>query len=86
MGRDSQLHFELIGKVIGARVAQGAPRISHLLFADDIHIFGEVTTLGASNLLEVYANCLGQLVTFAKSSMFLVQMWIIITERMWVAF
>lgn len=64
---------ELCGKVKGMRVLRGTPRILHLLFADDSLIFGEVTALGASNLMGIlddYARCSGQVISFEKSKVF----------------
>lgn len=61
------------GLIKGAKVAKEAPRVSHLLFADDSLIFEDATVMGASNVLQVlqsYATCSGQLVNFAKSSIF----------------
>lgn len=62
---------EIDGTIRGVRVVRGAPRVNHLLFANYSLIFGDVTTLRASNALQIlqsYANCFGQLVNFNKSS------------------
>lgn len=56
-----------------ARVARGTPHISHFLFSDDTLIFGKATHVGATNLIEVlrlYASSSGQLINFAKYSVF----------------
>ncbi|KAA3477353.1 reverse transcriptase [Gossypium australe] len=63
----------LNGQIRGGRVVQVAPQITHLLLADDNLIFGEATTMGADMLkriLQQYARCSGQLINFAKSSVF----------------
>ncbi|KAA3488442.1 reverse transcriptase [Gossypium australe] len=57
----------------GTREVRGAPRVTHLLFADGSLIFGDATAMGTSNVLKVlqlYAKCSGQLVNFEKSSVF----------------
>ncbi|KAH1096573.1 hypothetical protein J1N35_013494 [Gossypium stocksii] len=40
------------GTIKGARVVGGALRVTHLLFVDDNLIFGDATTMGASNILK----------------------------------
>ncbi|MBA0576566.1 hypothetical protein Golob_025388 [Gossypium lobatum] len=40
------------GAIKGARVVRGASRVIHLLFMDDNLIFGDVTAMGASNVLK----------------------------------
>lgn len=56
------------------RVADGAPRISHMFFVDDSYIFGRATPQEADNLLnllETYEKASGQKVNIEKSSIFL---------------
>ncbi|GMI81726.1 hypothetical protein HRI_001841900 [Hibiscus trionum] len=61
------------GSLQGARIARGAPLVTHLLFADDSIIFGEASSSAATNLkniLHTYSQCSGQLINFEKSSLF----------------
>ncbi|XP_012483050.1 uncharacterized protein LOC105797658 [Gossypium raimondii] len=61
------------GAIKGARVVRGAPRVTHLLFADNRLIFGYATAMRALNVLKVlqsYTKCSGQLVNFEKSRVF----------------
>uniref|UniRef100_A0A803QCP1 Reverse transcriptase domain-containing protein n=1 Tax=Cannabis sativa TaxID=3483 RepID=A0A803QCP1_CANSA len=57
----------------GCRVANGAPLVSHILFADDSFLYCKATNEEVSyiiNLLESFAKALGQWVNFAKSTVF----------------
>ncbi|XP_031091127.1 uncharacterized protein LOC115996126 [Ipomoea triloba] len=61
------------GLLHGIQVARGAPKISHLLFADNSFLFckatiPEIHTL--KTILDDYANASGQLINFNKSSIF----------------
>lgn len=61
------------GAIKGARVVRGAPRVTHLLFADDSLIFGYTMEMEASSVLKVfqsYTKCSSQLVNFEKSRVF----------------
>ncbi|XP_012487816.1 uncharacterized protein LOC105801014 [Gossypium raimondii] len=61
------------GTIKGTRVVKGTSRVTHLLFTDDSLISGNVTAIGASNVLKVlqsYAKCSCQLVNFEKSRVF----------------
>ncbi|KAL0378826.1 UNVERIFIED_CONTAM: hypothetical protein Sradi_3188100 [Sesamum radiatum] len=55
----------------GIEVSRGAPRISHLLFADDTIIFGKATEeamLTLVRVLDIYAAASGQEINLEKSS------------------
>lgn len=57
----------------GCKIAQGAPVISHMLFADDSYIFCRATVEEASRVLEIlrtFENAAGQKVNLDKSSVF----------------
>ena len=57
----------------GIQVAQSAPSVNHLLFADDNLLFFKASREGAeevSNLLDVYCNASSQRVNRDKSSIF----------------
>ncbi|KAL0444623.1 UNVERIFIED_CONTAM: putative mitochondrial protein [Sesamum latifolium] len=63
---------ELSGRIMGVAVARGAPRISHLLFADDSLIFGKATTGEAQcirEILERYERVSGQQINLQKSEL-----------------
>ncbi|XP_045797508.1 uncharacterized protein LOC123891638 [Trifolium pratense] len=56
----------------GVKISQGAPEISHLLFADDSLIFCRATSKEVSTIHEIiqaYQKASGQLVNLAKSEM-----------------
>ncbi|KAK5772714.1 hypothetical protein PVK06_049008 [Gossypium arboreum] len=60
-------------KMVGVKVCQSAPPISHLMFADDCILFGEVSDRGIQvirDILREYESCSGQCVNFEKSSAF----------------
>uniref|UniRef100_A0A803PVR0 Reverse transcriptase domain-containing protein n=1 Tax=Cannabis sativa TaxID=3483 RepID=A0A803PVR0_CANSA len=66
-------HFEHTGRIKGCRVANGAPVISHMLFADDSYLYCRANSREASNvisLLQVFEQASGQVVNFDKSSLF----------------
>uniref|UniRef100_A0A803NUT6 Reverse transcriptase domain-containing protein n=1 Tax=Cannabis sativa TaxID=3483 RepID=A0A803NUT6_CANSA len=66
-------HYEERKFLHGCRVANGAPIVSHLLFADDSFLYCKATDREVSNvqrMLEVFANASGQRVNFEKSSVF----------------
>ncbi|KAM6547177.1 hypothetical protein CsatB_018853 [Cannabis sativa] len=65
--------FESAGYIRGCRVANGAPVISHMLFADDSYIYCRANEREASNvirLLKMFEEASGQIVNFNKSSIF----------------
>ncbi|GMI97498.1 hypothetical protein HRI_003419100 [Hibiscus trionum] len=66
-------HSSSIDNIIGIRITRGAPLISHLFFADDTFIFCEASTRGAikiTDILQIYARCLEQVINMEKSSIF----------------
>ncbi|KAM6570416.1 hypothetical protein CsatB_018401 [Cannabis sativa] len=65
--------FERNGELKGCKVANGAPTISHMLFADDSYIYCRATEEEAQNvlrLLNLFEAASGQRVNYAKSSIF----------------
>uniref|UniRef100_A0A803PRW0 Reverse transcriptase domain-containing protein n=1 Tax=Cannabis sativa TaxID=3483 RepID=A0A803PRW0_CANSA len=65
--------YEQRGWIHGCKVANGAPRISHMLFADDSYLYCKATEDEASRIKEVlhkFENASGQQVNFTKSSIF----------------
>ncbi|KAL0404334.1 UNVERIFIED_CONTAM: hypothetical protein Sradi_2074200 [Sesamum radiatum] len=59
------------GAVPGVAVCRGAPKISHLLFADDIMVFCPATLVTVQNvrhLLDIYKMASGQEINLHKSS------------------
>lgn len=53
-------------------VARGAPKVTHLLFADDSFVFFRADSKESQtckNILDVYASATGQLVNLDKSSL-----------------
>lgn len=59
-----------MGLIHGCRIARGAPRVSHLLFADDCYVFFKATQTEASNMrsiLNKYEMLSGKLVNYNKS-------------------
>ncbi|KAK8928576.1 hypothetical protein KSP39_PZI017944 [Platanthera zijinensis] len=63
---------ELNGRILGIAVAPSAPRISHLLFADDTLIFYGANRSEAeavSHILGTFAAASGLIINFSKSSL-----------------
>lgn len=63
---------ELQGNLHGVKIARQAPRISHLLFADDSYIFFKANQSQSSTcklILDLYTAATGQTVNFDKSSL-----------------
>uniref|UniRef100_A0A803P2Y2 Reverse transcriptase domain-containing protein n=1 Tax=Cannabis sativa TaxID=3483 RepID=A0A803P2Y2_CANSA len=57
----------------GCKVANGAPVVSHMLFADDCFLYCKATEREVTNvqqMLQIFANASGQRVNFGKSSAF----------------
>jgi hypothetical protein len=67
------LHEEEVGGIDGVRLCRNAPSVSHLLFAGDSLILMKAETNNATSLqhvLDTYCANSGQLVSFAKSSVY----------------
>ncbi|KAM6583826.1 hypothetical protein CsatB_010828 [Cannabis sativa] len=65
--------YERNGWIHGCKVANGAPRISHMLFADDSYLYCKATLQEAQRIQELlhkFESASGQQVNFAKSSIF----------------
>ncbi|XP_060974717.1 uncharacterized protein LOC115696753 [Cannabis sativa] len=65
--------FESAGYIRECRVANGAPVISHMLFADDSYIYCRANEREASNVIrlsKMFEEASGQIVNFNKSSIF----------------
>jgi hypothetical protein len=61
------------GEMSGVQVAPSAPRVNHLLFADDCILFGKAAVLDVTKMKEVlekYCNASGQRINKDKSSSF----------------
>lgn len=61
------------GLLKSEKTSKRGPKISHLLFADDCILLGEVTIRGATilkGILKDYESCSGQCVNFNKSTIF----------------
>ncbi|XP_060972193.1 uncharacterized protein LOC133038153 [Cannabis sativa] len=66
-------HYEVTHQIKGIRVANGAPFISHMLFADDSYVFcraNENDSTKVLTLLKDFERASGQMVNFSKSSVF----------------
>ncbi|WCJ39585.1 RNA-directed DNA polymerase (reverse transcriptase) [Euphorbia peplus] len=70
----SKIRKAEVGQLLhGVRVCQGAPRVSHLFFADDSLIFRKATldeVITIQNILARYEVASGQMVNFVKSEIF----------------
>ena len=61
------------GKIHGASICRGAPKVSNLLFADDSLLFCKATQNEVEvifGMLQAYANASGQCINLEKSSIF----------------
>jgi hypothetical protein len=61
------------GSLEGIQVAQTAPKVNHLLFADDCLLFCKASSVEATSLrsiIEQYCNASGQRVNYDKSSIY----------------
>ena len=61
------------GKIHGASICRGAPKVSNLLFADDSLLFYRATQNEVDvsfGVLQTYANASGQCINLEKSSVF----------------
>uniref|UniRef100_A0A803NUT9 Reverse transcriptase domain-containing protein n=1 Tax=Cannabis sativa TaxID=3483 RepID=A0A803NUT9_CANSA len=66
-------HYEHNRWLTGCQVARSAPRVSHMLFADDSYVYCKANDNEAERvlqLLQVYQRASGQQVNQAKSSIF----------------
>uniref|UniRef100_A0A803PLQ3 Reverse transcriptase domain-containing protein n=1 Tax=Cannabis sativa TaxID=3483 RepID=A0A803PLQ3_CANSA len=65
--------FEACGDLHGCHVCNGAPTISHILFADDCYLYCKANDTEASNvirLLQVFEEASGQCVNFTRFTIF----------------
>ncbi|KAM6553580.1 hypothetical protein CsatB_014342 [Cannabis sativa] len=65
--------FEANRLIQGCKVAQRAPPITHMFFANDSYLFSQATQGAAdsiTNLLQLFENASGQKVNYSKSSIF----------------
>ncbi|XP_062094300.1 uncharacterized protein LOC133800357 [Humulus lupulus] len=61
------------GKVQACKVARGAPKVSHMFFADDSYLYCKATESAANNVMELlgyFQLASGQQVNLSKSSVF----------------
>lgn len=60
------------GRIQGIQLAEGAPKLTHLFFADDALLFGRATVENMYQLVEilnVYSKASGQRINLAKSGL-----------------
>jgi hypothetical protein len=66
------LKEERLGKIKGMKIARNSPAINHLLFPDDLLIFGKASLLEARSIkacLDKYCSWSGQSINNKKSSL-----------------
>lgn len=59
------------GKLSGVKISRNSPRISHLMYADDLVLYVKATDKEAvevRRILQVYCDCTGQQINWSKSS------------------
>lgn len=59
------------GKLTGVKISRTSPKISHLMYVDDLAIYCNATpeeALAATDCLKLYSQWTGQEVNWAKSS------------------
>jgi hypothetical protein len=64
---------ENLGSINGIKISRDSPRISHLLFADDLMFFAKASTSEANSILDcltTYSQWFDQNINFQKSSIF----------------
>ncbi|XP_026443841.1 uncharacterized protein LOC113343993 [Papaver somniferum] len=65
--------YEQNRTITGIKIVRGAPKINHLLFADDCLLFSKANLDQTRALLEVieeFSQCSGQVINFNKSSVY----------------
>nr|KYP48323.1 hypothetical protein KK1_030015 [Cajanus cajan] len=65
---------ELLGNLQGIQISRGAPKLHHLMFADDVFLFFQATekeTKEVASILETFEIASGQAINFDKSKVFL---------------
>nr|KYP44138.1 Putative ribonuclease H protein At1g65750 family [Cajanus cajan] len=74
-GLSSLIHkAKLLGNLQGIQIIRGAPKLHHLMFADDVFLFFQATekeTKEVASILETFEIASGQAINFDKSEVFL---------------